>query len=66
MSDLPKRPFPPPPMKEAALDERGLFTPAWQRWLNELYVRTGGKLALSNIQLEEEFDDLEVRVAALE
>lgn len=66
MSDLPKRPLPSPPYKSPVLDDSGLLTPAWQIWMNEIFVRMGGKLALSNLQIEEELDDLDTRVTALE
>jgi hypothetical protein len=66
MSDLPKRPLASPPYKEAMLDEKGRLTNAWQRWFNEIFVRVGAKSALSNLQIEEELDDLDTRVSAFE
>ncbi len=66
MSNLSKRPLPEPPYKTPLVDENYLLSPAWQRWINEIYVRMGGKAALSNIQLESITDDLDARVTALE
>lgn len=66
MSDLPRRPLPPPPFKSEVLNDQGFFTPAWERWINEILVRMGGISALSNLQLEDELDDLDIRVTALE
>jgi hypothetical protein len=61
-----KRPLPEPPHKAQIVDQNGVPTPAFQRWLNELYVRVGGKLAPSNLQIETEIDDHETRIADLE
>jgi hypothetical protein len=61
-----KRPLPVPPHKLQIVDENGVPTPAFQTWLNELYVRVGGKLAPSNLQIEESVDDHEERITILE
>lgn len=61
-----KRPLPEPPHKMQIVDANGIPTPAFQRWLNELYVRVGGKLAPSNLQIETSIDDHETRILALE
>jgi len=61
-----KRPFPEPPHKVQIVDQNGVPTPAFQRWLNELYVRVGGKLAPSNAQIETTIDNHETRIVALE
>jgi hypothetical protein len=61
-----KRPLPEPPHKVQIVDENGVPTPAFQRWLNELYVRVGGKLAPSNAQIEDDIDDHEIRISDLE
>ena len=61
-----KRPLPEPPHKAQIVDKNGVPTPEFQRWLNELYVRVGGKLAPSNLQIETEIDDFETRITALE
>lgn len=66
MAELPKRPFPPPPYKTPYLDANGLISTEWQKWINEAYVRSGGKSALSNLQLEQLIDELDARVTALE
>jgi hypothetical protein len=61
-----KRPLPEPPHKTQIVDQNGVPTPAFQKWMNELYVRVGGKLAPSNLQIETEINDHETRIAALE
>jgi hypothetical protein len=61
-----KRPLPEPPHKVQIVDANGVPTVSFQRWLNELYVRVGGKLAPSNAQIETSVDDHETRIAALE
>jgi hypothetical protein len=61
-----KRPLPEPPHKVQIVDQNGVPTPAFQRWLNELYVRVGGKLAPSNLQIEDEIDEHEIRISDLE
>jgi hypothetical protein len=63
---LNKRPLPAPPHKMQIVDENGVPTPAFQKWLNELYVRVGELLAPSNLQIEETIDDHETRITALE
>lgn len=61
-----KRPLPDPPHKVRIVDENGIPTPAFQRWMNEVYVRVGGRLAPSNAQVEVKIDNHELRIAALE
>lgn len=61
-----KRPLPPPPHTMQIVDQNGKPTPAFQKWLNELYVRVGGDLAPSNKQIEVAIDDHETRIGALE
>jgi len=60
------RPLQDPPYKSPMLDDAGLLTPAWQRWINEIYFRMGQKQAPTNAQLKALIDELELRVAALE
>jgi len=66
LTALEKRGLQEPPYKEPVLDERGFLTPAWQRWINEIYIRMGKKQALNNEQLETLLTELDVRVVALE
>ena len=66
LTALVKRPLPPPPVKTEFLDARGMISPAWQIWFNEIFVRTGNKLALSNKQLETLLEELDTRVEVLE
>jgi len=61
-----KRPLPEPPHKLQIVDANGVPTPAFQKWMNELYVRVGGKLAPSNSQVEVTIDNHEARILVLE
>ncbi len=66
LSDLTIRGLQDPPYKTPLIDQQGLLTPAWQRWINEVYLRIGGKQALSNVQIKTLLDELDVRLEAVE
>jgi hypothetical protein len=34
--------FPQPPYQTPMTDEKGMVTPAWNKWLQQLYIRVGG------------------------
>lgn len=42
-----------PPYKSTMVESSGVLTPAWQRWIRELFTRIGGQRAYSNAQLED-------------
>lgn len=60
---------PPIPLKTLPLNELGYFSPAWTKWLQFVFTRIGGNIALSNIELAtiqtESIDDLEAAVTLL-
>jgi hypothetical protein len=45
--------IPPPPYKTPFVDRSGTLAPAWQTWFRDLFIRIGGKIALTNVELAE-------------
>lgn len=43
---------PPVPYKVAMTDNSGFLTSAWSAWFRQVFVRVGGAVALSNVELE--------------
>lgn len=44
-------PLPIPPYNSPLTDNKGFITQGWQMWLQQLYARVGGTIAVSNINL---------------
>lgn len=57
--------LPPVPFKEKLISGLGYLTPAWADWFNRAFVRMGGSDALTNVELDDEIDELAEDVAGL-
>lgn len=45
--------LPPLPYKTPVINERGFLTEPWAKLFRQLWVRVGGSIALTNLELEE-------------
>lgn len=45
--------LPPIPYKTPVIGPNGFITEPWSKFIRQLYVRVGGSIALTNIELEE-------------
>jgi hypothetical protein len=61
---------PPPPYKAPFVDRSGSLSTAWQTWFRELFLRIGGTVAKSNVELEtiqlEGLEEVQADIAILE
>jgi hypothetical protein len=61
---------PPIPYKSPLLDARGFLTPAWSKWFEQMFLRAGGNIALTNVELEnlqsQDLAVVEADISALE
>lgn len=58
--------LPPIPFKSPMQDQSGLLTEVWTKFLLQLFNRTGGKIALTNIELAESTDNQDAEIAVLQ
>lgn len=56
---------PPPPYRSPFVDSQMTITPAWSKWLNQLYVRVGGATAPSPSGIASAILTLQSNVAIL-
>lgn len=56
---------PPPPYRSPFVDNQMNITPAWSKWLNQLYVRVGGATAPSPSEVSSDILTLQHNVATL-
>lgn len=47
---------PPLPFKSPLIDNRGFITTPWEKFLRQLFIRAGGNVALTNLELEAQID----------
>jgi peptidoglycan hydrolase CwlO-like protein len=62
--------IPPPPYKSPFVDRSGSLAPSWQNWFRDLFLRIGGTIAKSNVELEtiqlEGLEEVQADITALE
>lgn len=57
---------PPPPYQSPVADKNGNVTPIWGKWLNQMYLRSGGANQPSTQNLVSDIQTLQSSVGALQ
>lgn len=57
---------PPPPYQSAFTDSKGKITPTWSKWIQQLYLRSGGASSPSTAGLASAITTLQTDVETLQ